>query len=277
MALLLISMHDYESTRGEFVMSSWLNPIRNPYAYFTCSVPRSHQPCIMIPHTSDVYVSGVNKTLLGLRELYYLHPSAKWYWITTDDAFINSHYLRKKIEGLNHSTPILAGGVLLPPIECPNTGRTTPILGGGGGQVISNQLIKETAHLIEPWLVNNWRAESLLGRGRSGGDVALGCFFAQQGYPVTHLPGFSYSNPKDDRDEPGFFDPSHIDFHEERNNWHYVRGVELLYADVFFGLQMIDRMERNHQLGALATYAREMVVERFYIGNWSASRPRSAQ
>ena len=267
--LLLLSMHTYTRTRGEYVMHSWVNQVKNPFAYFTCSVPRLHQPCLEIPHTDDSFLSNINKTMIGLREIYYLHPTAKWYWITSDDGYVNSHFMRKKLQELDSSKPFFVGGNLLPPFPCPHNGRNAPMFSGGGGHVISNQLMKETAAKMESWLLNEWRAE-LHGRGRSGGDVALSCFFAQLGYSATHLPGFAYTNPQDSSDEEGFYNKEHVDFHEERQNWHYVKGVELLHADIFFSLQMVDRMQRNNQLDLLATYAREMIIERFHVQNRSA-------
>ena len=37
-----------------------------------------------------------------------------------------------------------------------------------------------------------------------------------------------------------------------------------LYADILFGMQMVDRMHRNGQLEQLALYARQLIMERYH-------------
>ena len=55
----------------------------------------------------------------------------------------------------------------------------------------------------------------------------------------------------------------HLQYHEEVNNWHYVRSEVFLYADLLFGLQMVDRMHRHGQVEQLANYTRQLIMERF--------------
>ena len=261
----LLSMDKYALRRSEVAMQTWLNPVRVPYGYFTCSIPRPPsllQPCVRIPHTDDSFLSNVNKTLLGLRELYRLHSNASWYYLTGDDDYVNPHYLLRKLDAFDSSEPHFIGGNFLPPISCANTGATVSVASGGPGLVVSNGLMQRTAHLMEPWLLNDWHPEGP-GRGRDAGDVALSCFFAEQHQPATRLPGFAWSHPRDTADE-GLVQASHADFHEERTNWHYVTRETMLEGDVFFALQMVDRMQRHGQLELLAQYARQMVLERFH-------------
>ena len=261
----LLSMDAYKFSRDEYVLHSWLNPVRAPFAFFACSVPRDAsllQPCLDIPDTSDAFISNINKTLLGLRELYYARPDAKWYWLSGDDDFINVDHTLSKLEALDHTQPLFVGGDIMKNERCAHDNQPVSFISGGPGMLASHALMAATHHLISPWVEQTWM-RGTPGTARNAGDVAVACFFKAHGYSITHLPGFAWSNALEPADE-GLHNQKHSDYHVETNNWHYVEKDRFLHADIFFSLQLIDRMQRNGQIALLGHYARELVIERFH-------------
>ena len=318
----LLTVDRYRMARDEYVMHTWLTPQRAPRAYFTCTIPRPdhvRQPCVAIPNSNDEYLSNINKTLIGLREIYYQHPDAKWYdlhrrttdkhappshcvctrdapralprspllvphslpllwrrglrfWLSSDDAYVNVHYTLSKLEKLDSDSELLLGeGYDFGP-PCPNTNKHVMYAAGGAGMIVSRALMQRVAPLIEPWLLNEWWPEKpgQDGGGRQYGDVAVGCFFDQQNISMTWLPGHHHATPLFGPDRPSWEttlsnpQPGDPHNHPEVNNWHYVDRDVFMQADLFYGLQMVDRMERNGQVAELAHYARQVIAERYY-------------
>ena len=77
LAIALLTVDKRRYSRDEFVMQTWLNPVRAPRAYFTCAINRPadiYQPCLPIPDTNDLYLSNINKTLLVTPHITTHHP-----------------------------------------------------------------------------------------------------------------------------------------------------------------------------------------------------------
>ena len=235
------------------------------------------QPCLTIPDSNDAYISNINKTLIGLRELYRMHPDARWFWLSSDDAYINVHYTLRKLQKLDGDSELLLGEGYDNGPPCVNDGQHVMYPAGGAGMIVSRALMQRVHSLIEPWLLNEWMPEKpgQPGDGRQYGDVAVGCFFAQHGVRMTWLPGHHHATPLFGADRPPWETTlSHPQagephYHDEVNNWHYVERGLFFQADLFYGLQMVDRMERNGQISQLGQYAREVLAERFYQQNRS--------
>jgi hypothetical protein len=264
LAIGLLTVDTHRLGRDEFVLHSWLNPIRAPRAYFTCSLPRPAsilQPCVSIPSTHDLFLSNINKTMLGLRELFYLHPDSKWYFLTGDDDYVNPHYLLNKLQHFNHTDPIFAGGAGLQG-TCANTGEAVEFFSGAGGVIASHALMEATHHRMADWIEADWM-RGTPGNFRDAGDVAIACFFQQLNYTRTYLRGFHVGNPRDSW-MASLHSPGHRDYDDEVVQWHYIGHRAMLYGDVYFGMQMLDRMQANSQWELLANYARSLVVERFH-------------
>ena len=260
----LLTVDTFQHDRDEFVLHSWGNPIRAPRVYFTCSIPRpeaSLQPCVDIPQTHDLFLSNINKTMLGLRELYYKHPDAKWYFLSGDDDYVMPNYLLTKLQQLDHTQPIFAGGAGLNG-KCANTGRAVEFFSGGGGMVASHALMKASAALMSDWIETSWM-RGAPGNFRDGGDVAVACFFQELNATRVYLKGFHVGNPRDSW-MASLHDIGHRDYHEEVNQWHYIGHSAFLYGDIYFGMQMVDRMHRNGQWALLAQYTRQLVMERYH-------------
>ena len=260
----LLTVDTWQHERDEFVLHTWMNPIRAPRTYFTCSIPRPHealQPCVHIPDTHDLFLSNINKTMLGLRELYYKHPDAAWFMLSGDDDYVVPVHILHKLQKLNHSAPVFAGGAGIKG-KCANTDADVEFFSGAGGIIASNGLMAATHHLMAEWIENKWM-RGKEGNFRDGGDVAVACFFQELGYERTYLKGFHVGNPRDSW-LMSFHDPNHRDYDDEVCQWHYIGHLAHLYGDIFFGMQMVDRLQSNKQWTQLATYARELIVERYY-------------
>lgn len=271
LAIGLLTVDRYKFTRDEYSMQTWLTPLQAPRAYFTCTVPRDpalRQPCLRIPHSNDLYLSNVNKTLIGLRELYLRHPDSKWFWLSSDDAYINVDYTLNKLEHLDPERDYYVGHAIKGPV-CADTQRAISYVTGGAGMLVSRALMRRAAPLIEPYLLRVWfnsTDAALMVSSQRFGDVCAGCFFASLGVSLTELPGFHIGHPTYPNDAYGwrsaFMD--HRTAGAEVNNWHYVSGIGFLHADLFYTLQRIDRWQRHGHMAEMANYARTMAAERFH-------------
>ena len=258
-AVSLLTVDSHKVTRDEAVVLSWLTPQRLPYGYFGVSIPRAPeylQPQLRIPHTSDVFISNLNKTFIALRELYRLHPDKAWYSQTSDDAYFDVDALLLKLEAYDANDVIYAGGAYRD-WECWPTGHTVPYVGGGSGFSLSRGFMKRYADVIEPWMASVWTSEE--GRNHTDwvlGDIMVGCFADQHGVNMTHIGGghgaVPYGVTPDDRDFP---------LDHRWWAWHYVPLWEMLDADLFFALQRIDQVERHQQWKELAQLSREAAIE----------------
>ena len=218
LAIALLTVHKYRWSRDEFVLHTWLNPVRAPRAYFACTIERpasALQPCLMVPHTSDEFLSNINKSMLGLRELYLRHPDSAWFHMSGDDDYVNPHYLLKKLEAYDPDLPYFIGGPTWD-TKCAHNDRPIWFPSGGPGFVLSRALIKATMARMSDWVQTVW-LRGTPGGPRDGGDVAIACFMAEFGYNLTHVRGFRIWTPKENSYERNMA-VQHPQYHEEINN-----------------------------------------------------------
>ena len=258
-SLLTVDVHKF--TRDEAVLHAWLNPQRLPYGYFGVAIERAAellQPTLLIPSTSDVFVSNLNKTLIALRELHRRHPHAAWYVQTSDDAYFDVDALLLKLEELDSDALVYAGGAYVPDWPCWNTGRKVDYIGGGSGFAVSHGLMERYGEQIERWMSRVWlSAEGYNHSDYVLGDIMAGCFMDELGVRMTHIGGGHGA-------VPASATPADRDFPSTDHRWwawHYVPIPEMLDVDLFFTLQRIDQMQRHSQLDELARFSRERAVE----------------
>ena len=221
-------------------------PVINRHSISTCA---SFSPPVLL--CLLLFSLSIVALLLCLRRFH----------LSGDDDYINPHYLLKKLENYDADQPLFFGGPTWGPVSCAHNHQEVHFPSGGLGIVASRGLLKMTHDKMSHWIENIW-LKGAPGGTRDLGDVASLCFFDDMGVNMTHIRGFRIWTPK----EPGFEHSmleNHSQYHEEVNNWHYVRMEIFLYADILFGQQMVDRMHRNGQVEELAAYTRQLIMERF--------------
>ena len=138
--------------------------------------------------------------------------------------------------------------------------------------VVSRALMNLTQAAMSDWIENHWLRGTNSSSERDGGDVAIGCFLKQTlNITGTRLKGMAWGHILDPRVRV-LRDRTTRDWHDEVIDWHYVKKSQFLSADIFFGLNHIDRLERNGQIQYLAKYARELVLERYHLQKRSLRR-----
>ena len=260
-AITLLTVDHYKFTRDEACMHSWLSSYRTPLAYFGVTVERPTellQPTLVIPGTSDGYISNLNKTLLALVQLYHAHPNASWFLQSSNDAHVDLDALLLRLEPHDSEQVLYLGGSTVDGADCWLTGSKVDFFEGGSGFVLSRGWMRRYAGEVVGWINERWMSEE--GRRHEEtkfGDLMVGCFMKERGVQLTKLLGGHNQTPVGvtswDEDFP---------VHDHRWwGWHYVQAEEQVDVDLFFRLQRIDQLERHGQWTSLLQLSRELAID----------------
>ena len=265
-ALTLLTVDAYAYDRDEACMQTWLTQERWPTAYFGVSKPRPcelQQPTLLIPHTDDLYLSNLNKTMIGLRELFRLHPNKSWYMQSSDDSYLDIDALLVRLDAFDSEEVWYIGGQRGRQVRCWLTegtekGAFMDYFAGGVGFIVSHGLMVRYASEMESWMNEEW----LSPRGRTEGstvfgDVMVGCFMHQHGIQPTHIQGGHTKRPTVG-DEGGEDFPS---ADHRWWGWHYLTPQDMVDAHLFFTLQRIDTLRRYAQWEEMTLHARRAAFE----------------
>ena len=273
----LLTVDAYKWDRDEACLSTWMTPLRTPFAYFGVGIPRPaelQQPTVQLPNTRDTYLSNLNKTFLVLRELYRQHPNHAWYMQTSDDAYIDVDTLLLRLEELDSDKEWYVGGAMGGG-QCWLTGKELSYVGGGLGFLVSRGFLRKWAEDIEGWMATQWASERGVNEPTyKWGDVMVGCYMQQKEVAVTHILGGHPEIPlTDNMDTLG-----RAEYPRDNERWwgyHHADAEQLFDIHALFTLQRIDQLQAQKQLTELALHAREWAMELWHSNRRQLARLRS--
>ena len=262
-AFIIVTSFQYFHTRATATRDTWLSRITN--YYFLSSTPYPYLPVTVVPGAGEDKSSNIKKLFYGLQIIYQQQmklsalDQQKWFYIIDCDTFILPHHLLKRLDGLDHTKPILLGSYS-GRHDCPGEKGKKKVSveypSGSAGFFISMKLLELLQPHLNNFIEKVWQDTSELS------DIPLSCLAARLGVRLTKQNGFWSQPPAATIAQAG-----RENFHKETepNDYHGIKPNEMYALDEFYVNQHMDRLVRDQNWKELVEYNRRFISSHYEL------------